>query len=237
MGSRTLAYALIASIIVPTSALAEARGYFWGLDASVGTASGSSSTTDGGAPFAGGGVTSHVKFGSTTGIGAQAGYRIDPDLAVFASYQHIHGHVAWRAHFPLVGASSEFTGKATTQALMVNVSHRWPLSDATSIKARLGLGVAANSLSGMVETDSASGSFLSNPANHTKTSPTALIGASVQHEVTQKTLLGFDISVAHSGSFQTGNTRTGNLGVTSITPYKIDKVWRVNLGASVNMAF
>ena len=49
--------------------------------------------------------------------------------------------------------------------------------------------------------------------------------------------LGLDASIAYYGGFETGNNRSGNLGITSINPYRIDDVWRANLGGSFRFKF
>ncbi len=75
MSSKFTALALVAVLLVPVSAFAEDTGFFAGLDASGGMAYGSSRTTDGGAPFAGGGSA-----GSGRGFAAWA-----PDAAAIDS--------------------------------------------------------------------------------------------------------------------------------------------------------
>jgi len=48
---------------------------------------------------------------------------------------------------------------------------------------------------------------------------------------------GLDALVSYAGGLETGNTRFGNLDTTPINPYEIDRVLRVNLGASIRFAF
>jgi hypothetical protein len=229
--------ALIAASLVPVSARAEDTGFFAGLDWSAGMASGSSKTTNGGAPWAGGGVVSNVKFGGTIGIGGHAGYRFNPALSGFISYQHVRGDVSWDATFPLFGVSSDFKGTAISNVIMGNLAYDFALSDTTSIRTSVGIGLSFNSLSNVVERDVATGLFLADVADRTRTSPAAQIGAGIQHRIAPHAVLGLNASVSYTGGFETGDTRSGNLGVTPITPYKIDDVWRTNLTASLRFAF
>lgn len=234
MQLRSLAIVLA---ICPAMALAGERDFFAGLDVSGGTAEGSSSTRDGGAPFAGGGVVDKVRFGETIGIGGHIGYKFDPAMSVFLSYRHIQGDISWNANFPLLGVASNFDGSAISDALTGNVAYELPLSEVTSLRAVAGLGVTFNALSGIDETDRATGIFLSGVAGHTKTSPIARLGAGVRYKIAQNAALGLDASFSYSGGFATGNTRSGNLGVTDINPYKIDDVWRATLGVSIALEF
>ncbi len=227
----------MACALAPAPALAQERGFFAGLDLAAGTASGSSNTRDGGAAFAGGGVVRKVKFGGTTGIGGHLGYRFGPEWSVLVSYQHVRGDIDWDADFPLFGVASGFSGKATSQLLMGHVAYDWALSASTAIRATAGLGLASNTLSNVVETDKGSGLFLSDVAKHTETEPAAMLGIGVQHRLRPKVLLSVDATVSYVGGFRTGDTRSGNLGVTPITPYKIDDVWRAGIGAAVRWEF
>lgn len=229
--------ALIAASLVPAPALAEDTGFFAGLDLSGGMASGSSRTTDGGASWAGGGVVENVKFGNTTGIGGHAGYRFDPALSGFISYQHIRGDVSWDATFPMLGVASAFKGIAISNVVMGNLAYDFALSGTTSIRASAGAGLSFNTLSSVTETDVATGLFLSDVRDHTRTSPAAQIGAGIWHNITPNAVLGLNASVSYTGGFETGSTRSGNLGITPITPYKIDDVWRTNLSASIRFEF
>lgn len=113
--SLVLAFMVLAS--GPATVSAAEHGIIAGLDVSTGIASGSSSTTDGGAPFAGGGAVTHVKLGEVTGIGAHIGYQPDPAVSVFISYQHVRGDIGWEAVFPLIGVASEFEGSAISNAV------------------------------------------------------------------------------------------------------------------------
>ncbi|WP_318912990.1 hypothetical protein [Shinella zoogloeoides] len=112
-----------------------------------------------------------------------------------------------------------------------------PLSEATTLRGTAGLGLTFNTLSGVTETDRGTGSFVSDVADHTKIGPVAQVGAGVWHRITPKAVLGLDALVSYAGGFETGNTRFGNLGTTPINPYEIDRVLRVNLGASIRFAF
>lgn len=237
MTKKLLMTALIVSSLVPGSASAESTGFFAGLDLSAGMASGSSKTTDGGAPWAGGGVVDHVKFGNTTGIGGHAGYRIAPALSGFISYQHVRGDVSWNAAFPMLGVASDFNGTAISNVTMGHLAYDFAMSDTTSIRVSAGAGLSFNSLSNVLETTSGAGIFLAEVADHTQISPAARIGAGIRYKFAPNAALGLDASVSYTGGFATGSTRTGNLGVTSITPYKIDDVWRTSLNASMRFEF
>jgi hypothetical protein len=237
MISKLLLSALIAAFLVPAPACAEDTGFFAGLDVSGGVASGSSRTTDGGAPWAGGGVVDNVKFGNTTGIGGHAGYRFDPALSGFISYQHIRGDVSWDASFPMFGVASDFKGIATSNVVMGNLAYDFALSDMTSIRASVGVGLSFNTLSNVVETDRGTGFFLDDVADRTRTSPAAQVGAGIQHKIASNAVLGLTAAASYTGGFETGSTRSGNLGITAITPYKIDDVWRASLSASIRYEF
>ncbi len=228
---------LIAASFVSVSAFAEEAGFFAGIDLAGVAASGSSKTTNGGAPWAGGGVVDNVKFGSTLGIGGHAGYRFNSALSGFLSYQHISGDVSWEAKFPLIGAASEFKGNAISNIVLGNIGYDFPMSDTTSIQTSAGVGLSFNTLSGVVETDVGTGLFLSDLTDRTRVSPTARIGAGIEHRLAPNAVLGLNASVSYTGGFETGDTRTGNLGVTPIMPYKIDDVWRTSLSASMRLEF
>jgi len=218
-------------------ASAAERGFFAGLDVFAGTAEGSSSTVDGGAPFAGGGVVGNVRLGKTAGAGGHVGYRLGTATSAFLSYQHIEGDIDWKVNFPMFGVSSAYEGSATSDAIMGNLAYEFPLSEATSVRASAGLGVTFNALSGVVETDRATGIFLANVASHRKVGPAAQIGAGIRYKVTPSVALGLEALLAYSGKFETGKTRSGNLGITDINPYEIKDVWRANLGASISFEF
>lgn len=236
MTSKLLIPALIAATLAPVAASAEDAGFFAGVDLSGGMASGSSKTTNGGAPWAGGGVVNNVKFGNTAGLGGHAGYRFGPALSGFISYQYIRGNVGWDATFAMFGVASDFKGRATSHVVMGNIAYDFALSGTTSIRASAGVGLSFNALSNVVETDVATGFFVSDVTDHMRTSPAAQIGAGIQHRIASNAMLGLNASVGYTGSFETGNTRSGNLGITPITPYRIDDVWRANLGASLRFA-
>ncbi len=237
MAQGLLRLAVLAIVIFPVSALAGEQGFFAGPDVFGGTAFGSSSTTNGGAPFAGGGVAGDVKFGETWGIGGHVGYRFDPAISTFISYQHIRGDIGWNAIFPLYGISSRYEGSAISNAVLGNVAYEFPLSAATRVRTTAGLGIAFNTLSGVVETDRPSGLFLADVANHTKVSAIAQVGLGIQHRIAQNVVVGLDGVIAYAGGFETGNTRSGNLGITDINPYRIDDVWRANLSGSIRFEF
>lgn len=159
MRLQSVVLVLAVSVSAPMTAMAGEDEFFAGLDLLGGVASGSSSTRDGGAPFAGGGVVDEVRFGGTTGIGGHMGYRFAPDLAVSISYQHIRGDIGWNANFPLYGVSSGFEGTATSDAVIGSIAYETPLSDATVVRGTAGLGISFNSLSGVGETGPGIGAF------------------------------------------------------------------------------
>lgn len=237
MPSGLLRLAVLGTIAFPVSALAAEQGFFAGLDASTGAAFGSSKTTNGGAPVAGGGVVGNVKFGETWGIGGHVGYQFDPAMSAFISYQSICGNVRWNANYPWIAASSKFDGTAISNVILGNVAYEFPLSDATMLRTTAGLGVTFNTLSNVTETDRPTGIFLAGLESHTKVSPAAQVGLGLRHRIAPNAVLGLDGTIAYTGAFETGNTRTGNLGVTSINPYGIDDVWRASVSASIRVSF
>lgn len=226
--------AMAAAAALSMAASAQEPGFFVGLDTSVGIAQGSSSTKNGGG-FGGGGVVENIKFGTTTGIGVHAGYKFDHHLSGFLSYQHVQGDIDWDARFPQFAQTTNFSGTATSNAILVNVAYDWLPSDTTTIRATAGVGATFNKLSGV--TERFEGTFVSDVEDHTETSPIAQIGASIQHYVTPKTALGLNATVSYTGGFKTGATRSGNLGRTEINPYEIDSVWRASLGVSLQTRF
>lgn len=231
-----LAFAFMASAFLPAVGVAAERGFFAGIDAFGGGMHGSSSTRDGGAPIAGGGVVEDVKFRSATGIGGHAGYRFNA-WSMFAGYQHFRGKVSWDADFPLYGVASSFAGRATSNVITANVAREFPLSGALAVTASAGAGIASNTLSGVVEKDVASGLFLSDVGGRSKTSPVARMDLGLQYRPTPKTRLGLGASFVYGGDFRTADWRSGNLGVTEIRPYRIDGVWRAGLLATVQRDF
>lgn len=234
---RMLLPAVVIAAFIPVSGFAQEPGFFAGVDASAGMAQGSSNTTDGGAAFAGGGVVDHVEFGNTAGIGGHIGYAFDPSWSLFLSYQYARGDIRWNASFPAYGVASRFSGDAASNTVLANVGYEVRLTPAASLRATAGLGVAFNSLSGLVETDAATSSFLSDVADHTQANPAAQLGVGFRYAISRNTVVSLDAAVTYVGGFRTGDTRTGNLGVTDITPYEINDVWRTNLAASVGIRF
>jgi len=233
-----LSAVLVATL--PAAAQAKDQDFFVGVDVLGGVASGGSNTKNGGGVlplFNGDGVVDHVHFGDMIGIGGHMGYRFRPSWSAIISYQHFRGDVSWDATFPTYGGGSSFDGKATSDVIMGNIAYTRHLSDTTSASVKAGLGVAFNRLSNLAETDKATGLFVSDVARHTKASPTAKIGIGIEHKLTPGMSVGLDAALAYAGGFETGNTRSGNLGVTSINPYKIDDVWRGTLGASLKVRF
>lgn len=229
-----LMLSVAATALLPISAIAQEPGFFAGLDASAGMARGSSDTRDGGG-FGGGGIVENVKFGTTTGIGFHAGYKFDRHISGFLSYQYVQGDIDWDTNFPRFGQTTNFSGTAISNTLLVNVAYDWLPSDTTTIRATAGLGVSINKLSDI--TERYEGAFVADIKSHSKSSPIAQIGASIQRHITPKTMLGLNATVAYTGGFETGTTRTGNLGRTEINPYEIDRVWRASLGVSLQTRF
>ncbi|MFT4158788.1 MAG: outer membrane beta-barrel protein [Shinella sp.] len=238
MCPRYLLLAAAVSAAFPMTALAGEDDFFAGLDVLGGFAFGSSSTTNGGAGF---GTVDEVRFGGAIGGGAHIGYRLDPDFSVSLGYQHIRSNIRWSADFlvnpPFSAGTSDFKGTASSDAILGSVAYDMPLSEATTLRGTAGLGLTFNTLSGVTETDRGTGSFVSDVAGHTKIGPVAQVGAGVRHRIAPNAVLGLDALVSYAGGFETGNTRFGNLGTTSINSYEIDRVLRVNLGASIRFAF
>ena len=214
MRIESLALVSVISAIIPAAAMARESDIFAGLDVFGGIASGVSDTRDGGGNpplFNGDGVVDNVKFGETLGIGGHIGYRIDPAWSAFIGYRHIRGDVRWQATYPSFGVASDFDGTATGDAVMGNLAYKFPLSGTTAARARTGIGVTFNRLSGVVETDKASGQFVADVARHTKASPIAEIGLGLEQSIAARTVITLDASVAYTGGFETGDTRSGNL--------------------------
>ncbi|MFL9609262.1 hypothetical protein ACKF11_04185 [Methylobacillus sp. Pita2] len=244
MKPRTRILAITFAASFPFTVFADEPGFFAGIDVTGGTAHGRSSTKDGGGnPFTNtpgaGGKVDHVKFKDTTGIGGHIGYRFtDSPLSAFISYQHIRGKLGWDASYSLFpGAVSSFDATATSNILLGNIAYDWRLTELTSVRASLGLGVAYNALSNTTETDKQTGQFVSKVSNHREASPAAQFTAGLRHKVSPNIVLGLDALVSYTGGFETGDTRSGNLGITRINAYKIDDVWRANVGASLTFNF
>jgi opacity protein-like surface antigen len=234
-GKRLLAVGMF--VLLPACACAAESGFFGGIDVSASRMHGSSDTRDGGAAFAGGGVVGNVKFGNAAGIGGEFGYRFDSPWSASIGYQHVRGRIGWEADFPMFDIASRFAGHATGNAIMANVAREFPLSDAVAIRAFAGMGITYNTLSDVVETDVGTEAFLSDVGRHTRTGPVARLGLGIQYRLTRKMLLGLDASYVHAGGFRTADTRSGNLGVTEIVPYRIDRAKRTDLAVSLRRDF
>jgi len=232
-----LVAALLSAGLAAPAFARPAPGIFAGVDLSRTAARGSSTTRDGGASFAGGGIVGQVRFGAATEIGAHLGYRLDPSWSVFLGYRHARGAVRWNAAFPLFAISSHFAGTASSDMLLASVGYEAPLSGATSFRATAGIGPAFNRLSSVVETDEATALFLAELSDRTRTAMAARLGVGIRHAVAGNVRLGLDAAATYAGGFRTGASRTGNLGVTDITPYAIDRVWRGGVGAVVEVGF
>jgi uncharacterized membrane protein len=182
-------------------------------------------------------MVDNVEFGETIGVSGHVGYRITPALSVSLGYQHIWGDVSWDANFPAIDAASGFEGTATSDTILAKVAYDVAVSEAMAIRPNAGLGLTLNTLSDVVETDKPTGLFLSDVDGNTQVSPMAQIGVGIRYKLTSSTLLNIDTSVAYTGGFRTGNTRSGNLGITEIRRYEIEDVWRASLGASIQFEF
>lgn len=239
MSPRRILLTLVAlSALLPATGFAHAHGFFAGLDASGGITHGSSSTRDGGWPPAGGGIVSDVKFKHTAGIGGHVGYHFDSRWSVFLSYRYTRSDISWKATYPDLDEASLFDGKASSNTILANVGYDIPLANALVLSATAGVGVAYNSLHDVVETDAYDSSpFLSDVEDHDHTSTAAQLGVGLRYAATPRTTISLDFAATYQGGFRTGDTRSGNLGVTPINPYKIDDVWRMSLGASVVTRF
>lgn len=239
MKLKILLLASVAWAAAPLSAAAGGMGAFAGIDVYGGAAFGSSRTTDGGAPAAGGSIVGDIRFGLTAGFGGHIGYRFDPSTSVFISYQHVRGGIGWTADFPEYDLSSEFAGTAISNAVFGNVAYDHPLSDTIVLKGSLGLGMSLNTLSGVLESDAKNnGDPVAHVAAHSQFNPAARVGAGVQHRIGPNAVLNLDASLIYVGGFATGDTRSGNVGqYTAINPYRIDDVLRADLGASLRFQF
>lgn len=216
------------------------RDFFVGLEVLGSTASGTSSTRNGGGNpplFQGDGIVSKVRFDDTVGVGAQVGYRLHPRWSVALSYQYIRGDIRWRADYPAFQVASDFDGTATSNVILATLGYAHPLSDATSLTLRGGLGASYNRLSGVQEFDIGTGLFLADLAGRTQASTAALVGLGIEHQLTRSIAIGLEATATYNGGFQTGITRRGNLGTTGINRYELDDVWRGNLAASLKFSF
>jgi hypothetical protein len=92
-------------------------------------------------------------------------------------------------------------------------------------------------LHSFVETDVASGVFVADVKERTRISPVAQIGGGIRHSITRDIALGLNVSMRYTGGFETGNNRSGNLGVAPISPYRIDDVRRTDLSATIRFQF
>lgn len=236
MRVRLLALTSVLLAAWPTAGFAENRGVIAGLDIGLGTARGSSKTTDGGAPFAGGGIAGDVEFGTATAIGGHIGYRVDPALSLTLSYRHVRGDIRWSADFPQIGAMSRFEGAAISNVILGNVAYTLPISRAVGVDLGAGAGLTINRLSRVNETDGSTGIFLSQVASRSKIYPAARVAAGMHYWIMPGAALGVDAAFGYAGGFVTGSTRSGNLGITAINPYRIGNVWRADIGASFRVA-
>lgn len=234
--TQNLFLAVVISSTFSAPAFAGDSGVIAGIDVSGGTAHGSSDTTNGGG-FGGGGVVANVKFGHIVDLGGYVGYRFGTAWSAFLSYQHIRGDIQWDANFPPGLGSTHFSGTAESNVLMANLSYAYPLSDATDFDVSGGLGVSFNKLADVVETVHGTGEFVSDVHSDTRASQSARIAAGIRHKLSPNMVFGLEASLAYAGKFRTGDTRFGNLGVTSINPYEIDSVWRTSLTASLTYTF
>lgn len=237
MLSRFLLSGLVAACLASSPALAGDAGFFADLELLSGAASGSSNTTDGGASWAGGGVVDNVRFGTAWGVGGHLGYHFDSNLSMRLGYRHLQGGMSWDATYPAYSIMSLFKGNAASDIVLTSLAHEFVLSEKTSFEASAGAGIAINSLSDILEMDQASSDIYAYLKDHTRLSPAAEIGASIRHQITANVSLGLSGSVIYSGGFETGTSRSVSNVDEPITPYRIDDVWRANLGVSARMSF
>lgn len=237
MPKHLTASAMILLLFSPTLAAAQESGFFAGLDLSAGAAFGSSTTRDGGAPWAGGGIVDKVSFGALSGVGVRAGYRFDPTFSTFGSLDFLRGDVRWRASYPLFGVQSTFEGAAVSTVIMGNLAGDFALGETTVLRARAGFGLSLNTLADIVETEMATGTFVADVAQRMRVSPAARIGVGIAQQIAPGAEFGIETGLTYVGSFETGDSRTGNLGATAIKPYRIDDVWAANVSASLRVEF
>lgn len=218
------------------AAAASGSPFFVGMEFSIGPTSGSSSETNGGAPWAGGGVVSDVQVGSSTMLGGHVGYRFNPNWAVSVGYQRSKADIRWNADFPNIWFKSHYAGSAISNQLIGNLLYAIPLSDpAATIHLSAGGGLAFNKLSNIVESTLETGVFLSDVADNSQTAPVGQLGAGLSYRLSPKVVLGLNGKLSYVGKFETGNTRSGNLGVTDINPYRIDNMWRKSIGVTLGV--
>ena len=228
----------VAVLAAATASPARGESLFSGFDVSGGLAWGGSDTTDGGAAVAGGGTVHDVAFGSGIGLGGHLGYRLTSDFAVTLSYHYLQADVFWRADYALAGVGdSNFAGRAASHVLMGSGIFTHALSDATALELRGGLGVALNSLSNVEEIHAPDGQFLAVISEERQVSPAAEIAVGLSHAISPTMFLALETSATYVGDFSTGDTRTGNLGVTDIGRYSINDVWHGKVGAALRVDF
>lgn len=223
-------------LLVTTPATAGETGFFAGLNGGAAFRSGSSGTTDGGAPWAGGGTVSDVRFQTAFLVGAHAGYRFSPNLSAFVSYENISGGVAWQARFPTTTIVSRFNALATSQVVLANATFSHGLSDATKIDLTGGLGLATNNLTSIRETAPGFEAFVE---EGNQTSLAARAGIGLEHRIGRSVTFGANAALTYQGGFTTGGTRSAPaFNVTeAIRPYRLDDTWGVTVGAFTRVSF
>jgi len=222
---------------IPAPAIAGDAHLFSGVDVFGSAVLGSSKTTDGGAPVAGGGIVGNLRFGPAIAIGGHVGYQFDNPFSAFLSYRYTQGDVGWDVSFPRVGVSSGFEGSSISNALLGNVGYQMPLSETTAVTAHAGVGLSINTLSGVTEFDNQTGQFLATLADHSVWSSAAQIGLGIEHEINSSAKLSLGTSLLYLGGFETDAFRTGNLGTTEINPYRLNDVWTTGLNLSLRFEF
>lgn len=70
----------------------------------------------------------------------------------------------------------------------------------------------------------------------TQANPAAQLGVGFRYAISRNAAVSLDAAVTYVGGFRTGDTKTGNLGVTDITPHEINDVWRTRLAVPVAAA-
>jgi|HigsolmetaAR201D_1030396.scaffolds.fasta_scaffold19256_2 hypothetical protein len=233
-----------AALSCTTPVFAQEAGFFAGIDGGAAFRSGSSGTTNGGAAYAGGATLTDVKFDDTYLVGGHVGYRFNPRLAAFVSYEHIAGDVSWTADFANPTSSSTFlSGEAVSDVIMANVAYRYALADATALNFGAGVGISINKLKGV--TEFVRGSSYAEVAGDTKTGLAARAMIGVEHQLSNAVSFGANIALAYFDGFTTGDERfipaaaiiPGLSPTEAIGPYEIDDVWGGTVSAFIKVQF
>ena len=198
---------------------------------------GGSDTRDGGEAYGGGGIVKNVHFDRGLQAGIRVGFRPTRSLLVSLALTHSASMVSWEGFFPAMGSASTFRGEAISTSLLTNVAIDAFRSDQLSIRPFLGLGIARNRLTEVIESDSTGGIFISKVESGKRTSPIAQIGVELNDALSPATTLTLYASATHLGEFGTGETRWRNIGVRPIKPYEINGAWQLAVGVAVSVRF